>query len=286
MSGVVGDMGCHAMGVTLGPDDLVLSSGSLDNPPMEVLVEAAVAGGFAGLTLWPGDLPARSRCRRAHPRRRTDRGGYGPRSSCGWVPTIPEGRINEEAPREAVFEAAAALGATGVNSLLVCPGSATKEQAWRPWPAWPTRLPRSGRTRTWSSAATGPSPTSRQCRVVAATGRANCGLTVDFWHVFYGPGDFADFASVPGYLIGAIQLNDAPAEPPEDLAWATRYLRRVPGEGAMDLSGALRTIRGAGCHAPITLEVFDSGRLEALGPVGFAALLGDATRRVLAELDH
>ena len=46
------------MGVTLGPDDLVLSSGSLDNPPIEVLVEAAVAGGFAGLTLWPAVYPA------------------------------------------------------------------------------------------------------------------------------------------------------------------------------------------------------------------------------------
>ena len=53
----------------------------------------------------------------------------------------------------------------------------------------------------------------------------------------------------------------------------------------MDLSGALRTIRGAGCQAPITLEVFDSGRLEALGPVGFARLLGDSTRRLLAKLD-
>ena len=103
--------------------------------------------------------------------------------------------------------------------------------------------------------------------------------------MFYGPGDFADFAAIPGYLIGAIQLNDAPAEPHEDLGWATRYLRCVPGEGAMDLSGALRTIRGAGCQAPITLEVFDSDRLEGLGPVGFASLLGDATRRLLAELD-
>ena len=82
---------------------------------------------------------------------------------------------------------------------------------------------------------------------------------------------------------GRCQKFDAPAEPPDDLAWATRYLRCVPGEGAMDLPGALRTIRDAGCRAPITLEVFDTARLEALGPAGFARLLGGATRRVLDE---
>ena len=43
--------------MTLGPDDLVLSSGSLDNPPIEVLVEAAVAGGFAVIDVVAGGVP-------------------------------------------------------------------------------------------------------------------------------------------------------------------------------------------------------------------------------------
>ena len=273
------------MGVTLGPDDLVLSSGSVDNPPIEVLVEAAVAGGFVGLTLWPAVYPPDP----AIGERIRDAGlaVVDMDAAIVWVgPGDPGGPYYEEAPREAVFEAAAALGASGVNTLLVCPGSATREQVVEAMAELADQGASVGVDVYMEFSRNRPVPDPlASAEVVAATGRANCGLTVDFWHVFYGPGDFTDLASIPGYLIGAIQLNDASADPPDDLAYATRYLRCVPGEGAMDLAGALRTIRGAGCQAPITLEVFDSGRLEALGPVGFARLLGDATRQLLAEFD-
>lgn len=271
--------------MTLGPDDLVLSSGSLDNPPIETLVEAAVAGGFAGLTLWPAVYPPDP----AIGQRIRDAGlaVADMDAAIVWVgPDDPGGPYYEEAPREVVFETAAALGATGVNTLLVCPGTASIEQATEAMADLADQGASIGVDVFMEFSRSRPIPDPRtSAEVVAATGRANCGLTVDFWHVHYGPGDFADFASIPGYLVGAIQLNDAPVEPHEDLAWATRYLRCVPGEGAMDLVGALLTIRDAGCQAPITLEVFDGDRLEALGPVGFARLLGNATRRVLAELD-
>ena len=273
------------MGVTLGPHDLVLSSGSLDNPPIETLVEAAVAGGFAGVTLWPAVYPPDP----AIGERLRDAGlaVVDMDAAIVWVgPDDPGGPYYEEAPREVVFEAAAALGATGVSTLLVCPGTASQEQATEAMADLADQGASIGVDVFMEFSRSRPIPDPRaSAEVVAATGRANCGLTVDFWHVHYGPGDFADFASIPGYLVGAIQLNDAPREPPEDLAWATRYQRRVPGEGAMDLSGALRTLREAGCQAPITLEVFDGSRLEALGPVGFARLLGDATRRVLNEIE-
>lgn len=273
------------MGVTLGPDDLVLSSGSLDNPPMEELVEAAVAGGFAGLTLWPAVYPPDP----AIGERIRDAGltVVDMDAAIVWVGSDdPGGPYYEEAPRETVFEAAAALGATGVNSLLVCAGSATKEQATEAMADLADQGASVGVDVFMEFSRSRPIPDPRtSAEVVAATGRANCGLTVDFWHVHYGPGDFSDFASIPGYLVGAIQLNDAPAETPDDLGWATRYQRCVPGEGAMDLPVALRTLRDAGCRAPLTLEVFDGSRLEVLGPVGFARLLGDATRRVLDEID-
>ena len=269
--------------MTLGPDDLVLSSGSLDNPSPEVLVEAAVAGGFAGVTLWPVVYPPDP----ALGKRFRDAGlaVADMDAAIVWVgPDDPGGPYFEEAPRDVVFEAAAALGATGVNTLLVCARSATKEQAVEAMAGLADQGAAIGVDVYMEFSRNRPIPDPRaSAEVVAATGRANCGLTVDFWHVHYGPGDFADFASIPGYLVGAIQLNDAPAEFPDDLGWATRYLRCVPGEGAMDLPAALRAIRDAGSLAPITLEVFDSARQEQLGPVGFARLLGDATRRVLDE---
>ncbi len=270
------------MGMNLGPDDLVLSSGSLDNPPVEVLIEAAVAGGFAGLTLWPAVYPPDP----AIGERIRDAGlaVVDMDAAIVWVgPDDPGGPYYEEAPRGTVFEAAAALGATGVNTLLVCPGPTSREQVVAAMADLADQGASVGVDVYMEFSRNRPVPDPlAAAEVVAATGRPNCGLTVDFWHVHHGPGDFSDFAAVPGHLIGAIQLNDAPAEPPSDLAWATRHCRGVPGEGAIDLLGALRTMREAGCAAPITLEVFDGERLASLGPVGFARLLGDATRRVLA----
>ena len=267
--------------MALAADDLVLSSGSLDNPPIEVLVEAAVTGGFAGLTLWPAVYPPDP----AIGERIRDAGLVVADMDAAivWVgPDDPGGPYYEEAPREAVFEAAAALGATGVNSLLVCTGSASKEQATEAMADLADQGASIGVDVYMEFSRSRPIPDPRtSAEVVAATGRANCGLTVDFWHVYYGPGNFADFASIPGYLVGAVQLNDAPADTPDDLGWATRYQRCVPGEGAMDIIGAVRTLRDAGCEAPLTLEVFDSRRLEALGAVGFARLLGEATRRLM-----
>ncbi len=269
--------------MTLGPDDLVLSSGSLDNPAPEVLVEAAIEGGFAGLTLWPGAYPPDP----AIGERIRDAGlaVVDMDAVVAWVgPDDPGGPYFEEAPRPAVFEAAVALGATGVNSLLVGSAPATTEQVIEVMADLADEGAEVGVNVFMEFSRQRPTPDPRSAyEVVAATGKANCGLTVDFWHVHYGPGDFADLADVPGHLMGAIQLNDAPFEFPDDLGWATRYQRGVPGEGIMDLPGALRTIRGAGCRAPLTLEVFDSARLEQLGPNRFARLLGDSTQQVMAQ---
>ena len=45
--------------MSLGPNDLLLSSGTLNNPPPAELVRAALAGGYAGVVLWPGAYLAR-----------------------------------------------------------------------------------------------------------------------------------------------------------------------------------------------------------------------------------
>ena len=45
----------------LGPGAPVLTSSTLGNPPFRTLVEAAAAGGFEGLSLWPAHSYARAR---------------------------------------------------------------------------------------------------------------------------------------------------------------------------------------------------------------------------------
>ena len=83
---------------------------------------------------------------------------------------------------------------------------------------------------------------------------------------------------IPGALVTGVQLSDVPSEPPTDLAYATRYQRLAPGEGALDLVGLLQTLRRIGCRAPLAVEVFDAERVAQLGCSGFARFLADLVR--------
>jgi len=40
----------------LGPHDLVVTGSTLGNPPLRALIEAAAAGGFAGLSIFPNEI--------------------------------------------------------------------------------------------------------------------------------------------------------------------------------------------------------------------------------------
>ena len=111
--------------------------------------------------------------------------------------------------------------------------------------------------------------------VVRDAGRSNGSVLVDTWHFHWGPSTFADLAAADGALIGAIQCNDAPAEEPEDMAYARAHHRLAPGDGAIDLTLFLRTIRARGCTAPVTVEVFNRELLDRLGPDRLARRLHD-----------
>jgi sugar phosphate isomerase/epimerase len=82
--------------------------------------------------------------------------------------------------------------------------------------------------------------------------------------------------------IFTLQLDDAPAERPEDFGHATRYHRLVPGDGAIDYAGIFGALAAGNNAAPVILEVFNDEQLERHGVEGFARLLGDATRAVIA----
>ena len=63
-----------------------------------------------------------------------------------------------------------------------------------------------------------------------------------------------------------------------DLAHATRRGRLIPGEGAFDWSGFLRTLAAIGSPAPLTVEVLNDELAAALPPRELARRLGDAVR--------
>ncbi|MBW2267423.1 MAG: sugar phosphate isomerase/epimerase [Deltaproteobacteria bacterium] len=270
---------------TLGPSDLVLSSGALSNPPFADVVAAAVAGGYKGISLWPGAYTPGRRPGVSYRDMRSMLADNGlvlwdVDAVVAWVgPDDPGPPYLEESPEAVLFELAAELSSRYVNVLLHGRGEAPVDAAAAVLSGVCERAAAHGlRAHMEFSRNRVVRAIPAAAEVVRATGRDDTGLLVDAWHVHFGPGSFADLADIPGTLVTGVQLNDAPSEPPVDLAFATRHQRLVPGEGAMDLVGLLRTLGRIGCQAPLTVEVFDADRLERLGCRGFARLLADSVR--------
>ena len=90
---------------------------------------------------------------------------------------------------------------------------------------------------------------------------------------------------VPAHHVLALQVDDGPAEPEENLVEATLHERLLPGDGAFDLVGYLGALRAIGARAPVGVEVF-SDALHGLGAAEAAAQAARATRAVLSEVER
>ena len=264
----------------------------IGNPPLPELIDAARAGGYAGLTLWPAAYhPACS----PHPApaplselaaRLADSGlaVWDVDAAIVWAgPGDPGPPYFEEAPEDLVFELARASGAQGVN-LLIASAPETSEALLAE--AFAARCDRAAdhglRVHLEFSRSRRPCDVASAARVVAAAGRANGGLMLDAWHLHWGAGSPEDLAGHPGTLFTGVQLSDAPATEPEDFAYATRHRRLLPGRGAAHPERLVAALRRIGCRAPVSVEAFDTERVAQVGGRVFAREVADATRAALA----
>jgi sugar phosphate isomerase/epimerase len=118
--------------------------------------------------------------------------------------------------------------------------------------------------------------------IVRRAGRPNGGLLVDSWHLYRSGSTLEELSAIPGDLVMAVQLDDAPARPEPDLADETEHRRLLPGEGSFDLVGLVRTLDEIGSRAPLGVEVL-SDELARRPVDEIARRTAEATRRVLAE---
>lgn len=271
----------------LGPDDLVLCSGTLRNASLAEKCAAAVAGGFRALTLWPDDV-ARARAdgiALGEIRKRIE--GHGLVVAdldplLRWLPdeAIPPGI---SAATEPEFHAIAE--AVGARSLNVAQGFGARVDLDRAAEALAgvcDRAREHGLLVTLEYLPWSGIPDAKTALAIAErTGRANATLMIDTWHSFRGATDDAQLRALPGARIGSVQLNDAPATPAPNLVAETLDARLVPGEGAIPLVRWLRILDAIGSRAPIGVEVF-SKALDALPPVEVGRRCGAAARAVLA----
>lgn len=96
--------------------------------------------------------------------------------------------------------------------------------------------------------------------IIEAAGRPNGGLTLDSWHLFRSGSTLEQLAAIPGERICTVQINDGPAQRGADLFEETMTGRLLPGEGAFDLAGLIRTLDRIGSTAPIGVEVFSQAQ--------------------------
>lgn len=119
--------------------------------------------------------------------------------------------------------------------------------------------------------------------IVRTADMSNGGLVFDTWHYLRGRRDDALLAEIPGEKIFGIQISDAATEPIGTLSNDTWRHRRLPGDGSFDLDTVLRILARKPGIAPPGIEVL-SEELWRLPPAEVGRRSGAALARQLEAI--
>ena len=114
--------------------------------------------------------------------------------------------------------------------------------------------------------------------LIERIGRVNVGILLDTYHFHCGDSELADIAAA-GRAINHVHLNDAP---PGDASTLDDSVRRLPGDGVIDLPAIAHALEAAGYRGPGGVEVFND-ELRALPIAEGAARAAAACRRVFGQ---
>lgn len=270
----------------LGPSDLVLCAGTIPHAAFVERLDAARAGGFAGVSLRVRDY------RRARDAGLDDaalRDLLAEHALAvaeievlnAWRPGVRVGR--NAASADEVFAVATAVGARSI-CVVEGPGEPPPiAEAARTFAALCDRAADLGLLLHFEFFPGSALDLDTTIAILAAADRPNAGLTVDSWHLARTPGGLERLRA-SGARVVALQLCDSPPldEPEPDYMAATLTRRLIPGEGALDLAGFLRAMRADRCTAPLGVEIW-SDVLASAEPRAVAVRVGDALRALVAR---
>jgi sugar phosphate isomerase/epimerase len=286
--------------VPLGPDDLVLCAGTLPRQtPFAERLEAATAGGYAAISLWGRDY----RAARDEGYKDADLAPMIADHGLAvaeldpawwWTPGAGDFSIPPELDpvdvfrydEAELFRIAEVVGARSLNAADVLGGGWGIEEGAAAFAALCDRAAEHGllvhlEWLAWSKIP----DLAGAWDVVRLADRRNGGLNVDMWHCARTGTTPDDLRGLPGDRVLAVQVDDGPAEPEDDLVDATLHRRLLPGAGAFDLVGYLGALAAIGVSCPTGVEVF-SDDLHALGPLEAARRAAEATRDVLGLVER
>lgn len=115
--------------------------------------------------------------------------------------------------------------------------------------------------------------------IARRSGVVGCGVLPDTWHMFR-TGTTGELASLPAEAIVALQVVDGWRDIVESPAGDKEHRCLPPGEGDFAIAATLRAITERGLTPPLSVEV-TSDELGAMTPEQRARHLGDATRAML-----
>ena len=260
--------------------------------PIGARVRAVGAAGFAGLSLGLDDLhEVRATMGFAELRRILDGTGIvwvqlGP---LGHWWTCPSRAEDDDADRGVLLEAAATLRAWQVvlRADTTLPGVSPAMMV-DDWVALAGQAEQVGaqlvlEPEPWSNIPT----VERASRFVTAAGHPNGGLLLDAMHALRGGSTLASIrAGVAPASLAAVELSDGLLHTPAGMTLSeeSRTARHLPGAGAWDLPGLVRTVRDLGFAEPWGVEVRTPAHRAM--PVGDALrTAAAATRAVLDAAD-
>lgn len=276
-------------------DDTFLWAGTLLPGTLEQRIEAARAGGFTQLSLFPGDY------RRARERGLSDRDILDMHERAGvrlatldpftrWLPRweppvgVPADRL--EWIGFTADEFFAVVDALHLETITVNEAFGTPYELDELIDAFAAVCDRAARhdvrVHLEFTPFSGIPDLATAWEVVRTANRANGGLVFDTWHYLRGARDDDLLEQIPGNRIFALQISDAAAEPVGSLLGDTLRHRRLPGEGDFDLAGVFEILARKEIPAPPGVEVL-SEDLWRLPPAEIGRRSGEALRRTLGH---
>lgn len=282
--------------MTLGPNDLILSAGSMMSVPVLDRLEPASRAGFKGISLLGTDIRqlAAQGTTLGELRARAADHGLAVTEVEGIYLGLPNRRPGPTMPAafadllktmdvDTYLPAAEQVGAASVTVIDMFDGAVEIDAAAEAFAAICDRAAESGLTvQLEYVVGGGVASYADACEIVRRAGRANGGLMIDSWHLFRGGVSLDELARTPGDRVFGIQINDGPEPTDTDPLREMTKGRLMPGEGIFDLTAMIRTLDTIGSRAPIAIEVF-SERLGALPSDEAARLCAATTRAVLAQ---
>jgi sugar phosphate isomerase/epimerase len=269
--------------MALGRDDLVLCAATLARVPLLERIEVAAAAGFHGVSLFLDDLEGlevdddelNARLR-----------GLGLEVAeldpvLTWVPGVEAGGNGfERWGVDDFLRAAERVDARSLNAVCFAP-NVPEDALIEGFAALCDRAAEVGLlVHLEFMPISGVRDFQTALHIVETAARPNAGLMLDVWHFVRSGSDRALLAANARRVI-AIQLDDCPATPEENLIAETLNRRLMPGEGDADVVGLIRMLDAGGCTAPLGVEVFSEELIE-MSPLDAAERVITATRRVLS----